>query len=211
MQLGQFAVFQLGGLIEVVAVLRHLYLGIDLLDLLPQVLHLADGLLLVLPAGLHAVKLLPQLGQLFLYLRQVRLGQLVGLLLHGRFLNFQLHDAVPQLIHLGGHRIHFGLDESAGLIHQVNGLIGEETVGDVAVGKGSGGDEGGILNFNAVVHLVPLLQTTQNCNGILHRRLRHHHGLEAALQCSVLFNVFAVLIEGGGADAVQLTARQHRL
>ena len=211
MQLGQFAVFQLGGLVQVVAVLRHLYLGIDLLDLLPQVLHLADGLFLVLPAGLHAVKLLPQLGQLFLYLRQVGLGQLVGLLLHGRFLNFQLHDAVPQLIHFGGHRVHLGLDESAGFIHQVNGLIRQETVGDVAVGKGSGGDEGGVLNFNAVVHLVPFLQTTQNGNGILHGGLGYHNGLETAFQGGILLNVLAVLVQGGGADAVQLAAGQHGL
>ena len=37
------------------------------------------------------------------------------------------------------------------------------------------------------------------------------HGLEAALQRGVLFDVLAVLVERGGADAVQLAARQHGL
>ena len=41
--------------------------------------HLADGLLFIFPAGLHAVKLLPQLGQLLLHLRQMGKGQLIGL------------------------------------------------------------------------------------------------------------------------------------
>ena len=35
--------------------------------------------------------------------------------------------------------------------------------------------------------------------------------LEAALEGGVLLDVLAVLVEGRGADAVQLAARQHRL
>ena len=211
LQLGQPAVLQLGGTVQVVAVLRHLNLGVDLLDLLAQVLHLADGLLFTFPAGLHAVEGIPQLGQLLLHLSQMGLGQLVGLLLHGRFLDLQLHDAVPQLIQLGGHRVHLGLDEGAGLVHQVNGLIGQKTVGDIAVGKGGGGNQRRVLDLYAVVHLVALLQAAQDGNGILHRRLRHHHRLEPALQGGVLFDVLAVLVQGGGADAVQLAAGQQGL
>ena len=39
----------------------------------------------------------------------------------------------------------------------------------------------------------------------------HQHLLEAALQRGVLLDVLAVLVQGGGADAAQLAAGQHRL
>jgi hypothetical protein len=42
-------------------------------------------------------------------------------------------------------------------------------------------------------------------------RFLDQHRLEAALQGRVLFDVLAVLVQGGGADAVQLAAGQHRL
>ena len=41
--------------------------------------------------------------------------------------------------------------------------------------------------------------------------LLDHHGLEAAFQRSILLDVFAVFIQGGGADAMQFATRQHRL
>ena len=43
------------------------------------------------------------------------------------------------------------------------------------------------------------------------RRLVDDHGLEAALQGGVLFDVLTVFVEGGSADAVQLAAGQHGL
>ena len=42
-------------------------------------------------------------------------------------------------------------------------------------------------------------------------RLIDQHRLEAAFQGGVLLDVLAVLVERGGADAVQLAAGQHRL
>ena len=42
-------------------------------------------------------------------------------------------------------------------------------------------------------------------------RLIDQHRLEAAFEGGVLFDVLAVFVERGGADAVQLAAGQHRL
>ena len=42
-------------------------------------------------------------------------------------------------------------------------------------------------------------------------RLLDPHGLEATLERRVLLDVLAVLVEGGGADGLQLAAGQHRL
>ena len=123
----------------------------------------------------------------------------------------QLGDAVVHLVQFGGHGVQLGLDHGAGFIHKVDGLIGQETVGDIPVRQRGGGNQRGVLNFDAVVDLVPLLQTTQNGDGILHGRLIDHNGLETTLQRGVFFDILAVLVQRGGADAVQLAARQHRL
>ena len=62
-----------------------------------------------------------------------------------------------------------------------------------------------------MVDLVPLAQATEDRDGVLDARLVDDDGLESALECRVLLDALAVLVEGSGADAVQLAARQHRL
>ena len=79
-----------------------------------------------------------------------------------------LDDLALDNIQLGGHGVHLGADHGAGLIHQVDGLIGEEPVGDIAVAEGSGGNDGAVGDLYAVVDLVALFQATENGNGILH-------------------------------------------
>ena len=98
----------------------------------------------------------------------------------------------------------------AGFVDQVDGLVGQEAVGDVAVRKHGGGDDGGILDAHAVVDLELLLQAAQDGDGVVHRRLAHHHRAEAARQGGVLLDVLLVLVERGGADAAQIAARQGR-
>ena len=59
--------------------------------------------------------------------------------------------------------------------------------------------------------LIPGFQTTQDGDGILHRRLLHQNGLEPALERGVLFDILAVFVQRRRADAVQFAAREHRL
>src|SRR6202011_929664 len=47
--------------------------------------------------------------------------------------------------------------------------------------------------------------------GLDQRRLVDEHRLEAALERRVLLDVLAVLVERGGADALDFTTRQRRL
>ena len=61
------------------------------------------------------------------------------------------------------------------------------------------------------MHFVPFLEAAEDGDGILHRRLIHHHRLEAPLQRRIFFDVLAIFVERGRADAMQLAARQHRL
>ena len=62
-----------------------------------------------------------------------------------------------------------------------------------------------------MVNFIALLEAPQNGNGVFHRGLGHQHLLEPALKGGVFFNVAAVFIQGGGADAAQLSAGQHGL
>ena len=122
-----------------------------------------------------------------------------------------LDDLPLDDVQLGGHGVDLGADHGAGLVHQVDGLVGQEAVGDIAVGQGGGGDDGAVLDLDAVVHLVPLLQAAEDGDGVLHRWLVHHDRLEAPLQRGVFFDILPVLVQGGGPDAVQLAPGQHGL
>ena len=98
-----------------------------------------------------------------------------------------------------------------GFVDQVDGLVGQEAIGDVAIRQHGGGDERRVLDLDAVVHLVALAQAAQDADRVLDRRLADHHRLEAPLERRVLLDVLAVLVERRRADRVQLAARQHRL
>ena len=211
LQLRQPAVLQLGGLVQVVLALGALDVGVHLLDLLAQLLHLADGALLLLPLGLHAAELVAQFLQLTLHVLQLALGELVVLLGQRRLLDLLLHDFPGNLVHLLGHGVDLGADHGAGLVDQVDGLVRQEAVGDVAVGQLRGADDRLVRDLHAVEHLVALLQAPQDGDGVLHAGFIHQHGLEAALQRGVLLDVLAVLVDRGRANAVQLTPGQHRL
>ena len=62
-----------------------------------------------------------------------------------------------------------------------------------------------------MVHLVALLQATQDRDGVFHGRLADVDLLEATFECGVLFYVGAVFVERRRADHAQLTASEHRL
>ena len=60
-------------------------------------------------------------------------------------------------------------------------------------------------------HLIPVFQSPEDGNGILHCGLIHQHRLETPLQSGILLNILAVLIQRGGSDTVQLAPGQHGL
>ena len=210
-RLGQVAVFELRGLFEVVALLGGFDVAVQLLDLLTQLLHAADGVLFVFPFGLHGVEGLALLGQLLLQLGKSCLGELVVFVLERGLLDLHLDDLAVDDVQLGRHGVHLGADHGAGLVDEVDGLVGQEPVGDIAVTERGGGDDGVVGDLDAVEDLVAGFQTTQDGDGILHRRLLHQNGLEPALERGILFDILAVFVERGRADAVQLAAREHRL
>ena len=61
-----------------------------------------------------------------------------------------------------------------------------------------------------MVDFITLLQTAQDGDGVFHAGLADQYFLEAAFECCVFFDVLAVFVQGGRADAVQFAACQSR-
>ena len=142
---------------------------------------------------------------------EARLRRLVALLAQRLALDLQLDPAALQLVELDRHGVDLHPQPARRLVHQVDRLVGQEALGDVAVGQRGRGDQRGVRDPDAVVDLVALAQAAQDRDRLLDRRLVHHHRLEAPLERRVLLDVLAVLVERGRADRVELAAGQHRL
>ena len=105
-----------------------------------------------------------------------------------------VHDELDALLHLGdllGQRGLAQLDARAGLVDQVDGLVGQEAVGDVAVGMRHRKLDGGIGVADRVELLVAVLDAHDDLDGVGLVGRRHLDGLEAALQRAVLLDRLA--------------------
>ena len=206
----QRPILQLRGPAIVVLALGFLDLVADGLDLLLRLAQALDGRLFLLPARCQRPALLLQVGQLLLQLLEPLLAGLVLLLLQRLALDLQLHDLAVHPIQL----LWLGIDlhpQPAGrLVDEVDGLVRQEPVADVAVGHGRGGDHRRVLDPDAVVDLIPFLQTAQDADRFFNRRLVDQYRLEAALQRRVFFDVLPVFVQRRRADTVQFAAGQHR-
>ena len=179
--------------------------------------HLGDDLLVDDVEEVDALG--PQLGLLGLLAVEallLLLGQLLGLLegalLDGGLLvGPQARDLLVEL--LGARRRGHAADAqpAAGLVDEVDGLVGEVAVGEVAVGQVGRGDQRLVRDADRVVRLVAVAQALEDVDGERHARLVHLDRLEATLERGVLLEVLAVLVDRGGADGLQLAAGQHRL
>ena len=108
-----------------------------------------------------------------------------------------------------GHRLDAGA--RGGLVDQVDRLVGQEAVGDVAVRELGGGVQRLVGDLDAVVLLVALAQALEDLLGLLVRGLVDLDLLEAPLERRVALEVLAVLVERRRADRLQLAARKRGL
>ena len=156
-------------------------------------------------------RLFLEIGELLLQLLQAVLGGAVGLLLQRLALDLELDDAPVELVEMLGLGVDLHAQPRRRLVDEVDGLVGQEAVGDVAVGEHGRRDERGIGDAHAVMQLVFLLEPAQDGDGVLHRRLGDEDRLEAPGERRVLLDVLAIFIERGGADAMELAAGKRGL
>ena len=136
---------------------------------------------------------------------------LVLLLLQRFLLDLELDDAPLEPVERLGLGVDLHADARRRLVDQVDRLVGQLPVGDVAVRERRRRDDRRIGDLDPVVHLVALLQAAQDRDRVLDRGLVHQHLLEAPLERGVLLDVLAVFVERGRADAMQLAARERGL
>ena len=98
----------------------------------------------------------------------------------------------------------------AGLVHHVDGFVRQKPVGDVAIRELDRGLDGLVGEFGLVMVLVFRPEALEDQDRLLDGRRFDLDGLEAAFEGGVLLDVLAILVEGGGADALQLAAAQAR-
>ena len=120
-------------------------------------------------------------------------------------------DLARELGRLLGRRGVAQLHPAARLVEEVDGLVGQEAVGDVAAGLVDRGLEGLVAVAHVVELLVAVLDPAQDLDRLLLGGRGDLHRLEAALQRAVLLDVLAVLGGGGGADALDLAAGERGL
>ena len=197
--------------LEVAAPLGGRQLVAQLLELLLQLGGARELALLGLPLRGQLGGALLQLGELAAQALQPVLRGAVALLLERRLLDPELEDAAVELVDLLGLAVDLHPLARGRLVDQVDRLVGQEAVGDVAVGEGGGGHDGIVGDPHAVVQLVLLLQPAQDRDRVLDIGLADEHRLEAAGEGRVLLDVLAVLVERRRADAMQLAAGQRRL
>ncbi len=211
LDLGDRPVAKLGGALEVGLALGLLGLAQGRVELASGLLADVDRVLLALVAGGQGRAALLGVGELGLERPEARLRGLVLLVLQRLLLDLELGDAAVDLVDLDRLRLELGLQPRGGLVDQVDRLVGEEAVSDVAVRQRGRGDDRRVGDVDAVMALVALLETAEDRDRVGHVGLADEDGLEPALERGVLLDVLAELVERRRADRPQLAAGEHRL
>ena len=202
-ELGQEAVADLRDAGEVAVALGALRLHAELVDLPRDLLDAVEDVLLVRPPSRELVASGLRLGELLLE----RLACRRRLLRHRGELDLELRDAALGLVELDRRGVDLHAEARGRFVDEVDRLVGQEAVQDVAVGGHCGRDERGVADADAVVRFVTLLEAARGPNRVCDRRLADEDRLEAPLERRVFLDVAPVLVERRRADRAELAAR----
>src|ERR1700728_4028922 len=125
-----------------------------------------------------------------------------------------VNDELDALLDFGqflGKRSLAQLYARSGFVDQVDGLVRKEAVRNVAVRVRDRKVDGVVRVGDGVELLVTVLDPEQNLDCVRLVRWRNLHGLEAALERTVLLDRLAIFARRGCADALNLSARQRGL
>ena len=211
LELGHAAVLQLGHFLPVALAARFFHLQAHALDFFLDLLAALHAGFLGFPDFLKVGILALEPADLFLDQLQALLRSLVFFLFHRLALDLQLDQATVELVHDLGFGVDLDFDLRRGFVDQVDGLVRQESIGDVAVRQLGRGDDRRVGNVDAVVNFIFFLQAAQDSNGGLDAGFVDEDLLEATFERGILFDVLAVFVERGRADAVQLATRQRGL
>ena len=208
---GEFAIADFSDFREFAGAFEALLFGLQLVDFAFNLANARYGIFLDLPLGLQRIRFFAQRGEFFLDFCEALARMRVGFFRERLTLDFDVENFPLDFVDFGGQGIKFHAQASGGFIDQVDGLIGEKAIGDIALRKHRRRDNGGVLNAHAVVHFVAFFQTAQDGDGVFDGRFGNDHGLKTALERRVFFDVLAVFVERGGADGAEFASRERGL
>ena len=208
---GDGAVLKFARLGEIARALRLFQLHPRMIERFLELCLACDLFLFALPAGGQFGGLFLEIGKVFLERLEPVFRGLVGFLLQGLALDLHLDDLAVERLDFLGLGFDFHAEARGGLVHQVDCLVRQETVGNVAVRKGGRRNQRAVRDADAVVQFVFFLEAAQDRDRVLNSRFAHEYRLETALEGRVLFDVLLIFIERGSANAMQLAARKRGL
>ena len=203
----QEAVPDLRHTLQVAVPLGPFCLHAKVVDLPRDLLDPVEHVFLARPARRKLVAPRLRLGKLSLD----RLAHGRRLLRHRRQLDLELRHPPLRLVELDRRRVDLHPQSRRRLVHEVDRLVGQESIGDVALGEHGCRGERRIADPHAMVRLVAFLQPTQNRDRLCHGRLADEHRLKTPLERRILLDVLAILVEGRSTNGSKLAAREHRL
>ena len=109
-------------------------------------------------------------------------------------LDLQLHDVPVDLIDLGRLRIDLHADTRGSFINQIDGLVGEKAIGDIAMGQTHRSVDRFIQHLDLVMLLERDHHGAHHPNALLFARFLDFDHLESARESGVLFNVAFVFV-----------------
>ena len=98
----------------------------------------------------------------------------------------------------------------ARFVHDIDGLIRQETASNISIGKPNGCFQRLVGKLGFVMSLVLRAQAFQNLNRFFDGWRFDLDCLESAFERCIFFDVLAVLIEGGGSNALQFAPAECR-
>ena len=140
---------------------------LDGVEPLAGLLHVAQAELFGFPLFAEAGQLLAEFLDFLLNLFAAIEGVLFGFFGELAIGEFELRDAALDLIDFARDAFEFHGQAAGGFVDQVDGFVGQEAVGDVALRELGRGDEGGIFDFYIVMRFVAGLETAEDGDGVV--------------------------------------------
>ena len=135
----------------------------------------------------------------------------VGALGDGLLLILKPPELLLLLLEVLGHTLSIDAELACGLVDEVDGLVREVALGEIAAAELHRGHHGRVVDLDLVVGLIARFDGSEHLDGILHGGLFEPDGLEAPLQGGVLLDIASILIGCCGTDDLELTASEGGL
>ena len=172
---------------------------------------MVENCFFVLPFRFQRRRFFLELAQFLLELLEALFASRIFFFFQRLTFHLVLHDLALDHINLRRHGIELDFQSRGRFIDQIDRFVRQITIADIAMRKDRGRNQGGVLNAHTMMHFVTFLQSTQDCDRVFYARFSHHYRLKTPFQCRILFDIFAIFIEGGGPDRAQLVNEENDL